>query len=136
MGEASSATGAVDPGADAATLTFLFSDIEGSTRLEQAIGTARYAEVRERQRELLRASFAAHGGVEEGTEGDSFFVVFRGAADGVAAAVNGQQALAAEAWPDGIDVRVRMGLHAGEATRVGGAYVGIAINRAARIAGV
>ena len=116
------------------TLTFLFSDIEGSTRLEQALGTGTYAPLRERHRALLRAAFAAHGGTEEGTEGDSFFVVFSSARDAVAAAVDAQRALATEAWPDGAQIRVRMGIHAGEASRSGGSLVGLDINRAARIA--
>jgi predicted ATPase/class 3 adenylate cyclase len=117
------------------TRTFLFTDIEGSTRLEQQIGTSRYAEVRERHRALLRAAFEAHGGAEQGTEGDSFFVVFPNAGDGIAAAIAGQQALLAEAWPESVEVRVRMGLHAGEAEEAGGSLVGLDINRAARIAG-
>jgi len=125
--------------ADAAAtdiLTCLFSDIEGSTRLEQAVGTAAYAVIRERQRELLRGAFAAHGGREQGTEGDSFFVVFQTARDAVIAAVEAQRAIAAEAWPAGGEVRVRMGVHAGEVTTAGGSLVGLAINRASRIAGV
>jgi predicted ATPase/class 3 adenylate cyclase len=116
------------------TLTFLFSDIEGSTRLEQALGTAGYATVLERHRELLRAAFAAHGGTEQGTEGDSFFVVFSSAGAALAAAVEAQRALGAERWPPDTEIRVRMGLNAGEATRTGGSLVGLAINRAARIA--
>ncbi len=118
------------------TLAFLFSDIEGSTRLEQTVGTAPYATIRERHRQLLRAAFAAHHGTEQGTEGDSFFVVFPAASDAVGAALDAQRAVAHEAWPDGATVRVRMGLHAGEATAVGGSLVGLAINRAARIAHV
>ena len=129
------------PGASVAregtgTSTFLFSDIEGSTRLEQDLGTTTYVELRERHRSILRAAFAAHGGIEQGTEGDSFFVVFPVARAAVAAAVRAQRDLAAEAWPDGATVRVRMGLGAGEATMVGGSLVGIDINRAARIAAV
>ena len=116
------------------TRTFLFTDIEGSTRLEQAIGTARYAEVRERHRTLLRGAFEAAGGVEQGTEGDSFFVVFPSASAGVRAAVDAQRAILAEPWPDDVSVRVRMGLHAGEAEEAGGSLVGLDINRAARIA--
>jgi len=116
------------------TRTFLFSDIEGSTRLEQRLGTAAYTPLLERHRALLRAAFGAHGGEEEGTEGDSFFVVFGSARDALAAAIDGQRALAAEGWPAGAEVRVRMGLHAGEATRAGGSLVGLDINRAARIA--
>jgi predicted ATPase/class 3 adenylate cyclase len=116
------------------TLAFLFSDIEGSTRLEQALGTAAYSPILQRHRELLRAAFGAHAGTEEGTEGDSFFVVFPSARDAIAAAVDGQRALGAEAWPADAEIRVRMGLHAGEATRAGGSLVGLDINRAARIA--
>jgi predicted ATPase/class 3 adenylate cyclase len=114
--------------------TFLFSDIEGSTRLEQDEGTARYAELRERHRDLLRQAFRVHGGSEQGTEGDSFFVVFPSARSAVLAAVDGQRALGAEPWPENAAVRVRMGLHAGEAVLVGGSLVGLDINRAARIA--
>src|SRR5262249_23940974 len=120
----------------AGTQTFLFSDVEGSTRLEQAIGTARYAQVRERHRELLRAAFAANSGDEQGTEGDSFFVVFPSASAGVQAAVAAQRALLTEPWPDDVTLRVRMGLHAGEAEAVGGTLVGRDVNRAARIAAV
>ena len=125
-----------DPPGTTDTLAFLFSDIEGSTRLEQALGTSTYAAIRERHRELLRAAFAAHGGREQGTEGDSFFVCFPAASDAIEAALQAQQALAAESWPAGGDVRVRMGIHAGEAAIVGGSLVGLAINRAARIAAV
>ncbi|MCI0581496.1 MAG: adenylate/guanylate cyclase domain-containing protein [Chloroflexi bacterium] len=117
-------------------LTCLFSDIEGSTRLEQAVGTAAYGVIRERQRELLRGAFAAHGGREQGTEGDSFYVVFQTARDAVVAALEAQRAIAAESWPAGGEVRVRMGVHAGEVTTAGGSLVGLAINRASRIAGV
>jgi predicted ATPase/class 3 adenylate cyclase len=124
----------MDAGTPAGTLTFLFSDIEGSTRLEQTLGTAAYTRVLERHRELLRAAFAAHGGAEEGTEGDSFFVVFGSAGDAIGAAVEGQRALAREPWPEDGEVRVRIGLHAGEAARSGGSLVGLDINRAARIA--
>src|SRR5215212_5775068 len=129
-----------DPGAEtialpsSGTLTFLFTDIEGSTRLEQAVGTSRYGAVRERHRELLRAAFRGHGGREQGTEGDSFFVVFPSARDGLLAAVEGQRALIRETWPEGVEVRVRMGLHAGEAASLGGSLVGLDINRTARIA--
>jgi class 3 adenylate cyclase len=116
------------------TVTFLFSDIEGSTRLEQAVGTARYAQLRERHREIMRSAFAAHGGVEQGTEGDSFFVVFNSAPEAVAASIEAQRALADEPWPDDASVRVRIGLHSGEAELAGGNLVGLDINRAARIA--
>ena len=118
------------------TSTFLFSDIEGSTRLERAIGTTRYGEVRERQRTLLRTAFEANEGVEQGTEGDSFFVVFPSARQAVVAAVAAQRAIAAEPWAPDAVVRVRMGLHTGEAELAGGSLVGLDINRAARISAV
>ena len=79
--------GSLQMPAAGSTLTFLFSDIEGSTRLEHAVGTRAYAELRERHRQLLRAAFAAGDGAEQGTEGDSFFVVFRSARAAVVAAV-------------------------------------------------
>ena len=116
------------------TFTFLFSDIEGSTRLEQAVGRDRYAELRGRHREILRAATEAHGGIEQGTEGDSLFVAFHEAADAVEAAVAAQRALAAEPWPDGATIRVRMGLHTGGAEQSGESLVGLGINRAARLA--
>lgn len=118
------------------TATFLFTDIEGSTRLEQAIGTPRYGAIRERQRAIVREAIAAHDGSEQGTEGDSFFVVFPSARQGLAAAVAAQRGLAVEPWPDDATVRVRMGLHTGEAQSAGGSLVGLDINRAARIASV
>ena len=116
------------------TLTFLFSDIEGSTRLLDELGSGAYTRVLERQAELLRAAFEAHGGREEGTEGDSFFVVFDSAREALLAAIEGQRALAAEPWPAGVEVNVRMGLHAGEASGSAAGLVGLDINRAARIA--
>ena len=118
------------------TVTFLFTDIEGSTRLEQQVGTDRYAALRERHREILREAFLVHGGAEQSTEGDSFFVVFGSAREAVAAAIEAQRALATEPWPDDAPVRVRMGLHSGEAGMAGGTLVGLDINRAARIAAV
>ena len=118
------------------TATFLFSDIEGSTRLEQQVGTTRYGQIRERHRTILRAAFARYEGREQGTEGDSFFVIFDSARAALAAAVAGQRALFAEPWPDGEMVRVRMGLHSGESETAGGSLVGLDINRASRIAGL
>ena len=124
------------PGPPTGTVTCLFSDIEGSTRIELALGTGPYRDVRERHRALLRAAFAAHGGYEHGTEGDSFFVIFRGAPEAVAAAVDAQRAIAAEPWPDDGLVRVRMGLNTGAIESSGTDVVGYAINRTARVAGV
>ena len=113
-------------------LTFLFSDIEGSTRLLEALGSAAYTGVLERQAAILRAAFERHGGREENTEGDSFFVVFDSALDAVMAAVEGQLALTAEPWPPSAEVTVRMGLHAGEASTSAAGLVGLDVNRAAR----
>jgi len=114
-------------------VAFLFTDIEGSSRLEQRVGTAAYAGLRARHRTILRAALASHGGIEQGTEGDSFFVVFADPAQALAAAIEAQRALAAEPWPQHSPIRVRMGLHAGQAYLSEGDYVGIEINRAARI---
>ncbi|HUG29052.1 MAG TPA: adenylate/guanylate cyclase domain-containing protein [Candidatus Limnocylindria bacterium] len=116
------------------TLTFLFSDIEGSTRLLDELGSEVYTLVLERQAAILRAAFEEHGGREEGTEGDSFFVVFESAREALLAAVEGQRALAAEPWPAGVGVNVRMGLHAGEASSSAAGLVGLDIHLAARIA--
>ena len=118
----------------AETLTFLFSDIEGSSVLERRVGTAEYARLRSRHRALLREAFAAEGGLEQGTEGDSFFVLFASAAAALRAAIAAQRSVAAEPWPPGAEIRCRIGIHTGEATVVEGDYVGIDINRAARIA--
>ena len=124
------------PAAPIEHVTCLFSDIEGSTRIELELGTGPYRDIRERHRQLLRAAFAANHGHERSTEGDSFFVTFRGAPEAVAAAVAAQRAISAEDWPaDGV-VRVRMGLHTGDIERVGDDVVGYTINRTARITGV
>ena len=114
------------------TVTFLFSDIEGSTRLATE-RPADWPDLLARHRELLRATFAANAGVEVGTEGDSFFVAFPSATGAVVAAAEGQRALAAEPWPPGVEIRVRMGMHTGEAAVQDGTYVGLAVHRAARI---
>jgi predicted ATPase/class 3 adenylate cyclase len=117
------------------TLTFLFTDIEGSTRLVQELGPEAYGDVLERHRDLLRAAWAAHDGIEMGTEGDSFFVVFASAPAAVAAAVDAQRALAACEFPHGVGpVKVRMGLHTGLGVVSAGTYVGNDVNRAARVA--
>lgn len=108
------------------TVTFLFTDIEGSTRLLHELGD-RYAEVLSEHRRLLRAAFTAHGGVEVDTQGDAFFVAFRRAADAVAAATDGQRGTASGT------VRVRMGIHTGQPALREGGYVGIDVHRGARI---
>ena len=115
------------------TVTFLFTDIEGSTRLLKRSGGDRYAELLDEHQRILRAAFAAHGGQEVDTQGDSFFVAFRTAKDAVAAAVDAQRDLDAHAWPEGAQVKVRMGLHTGEPKVGGERYVGIGVHRAARI---
>jgi len=114
------------------TVTFLFTDIEGSTRLLQRL-RERYDTVQSRHAEVLRAAFAAHEGHEIDTQGDAFFAAFGRARDAVAAAVDAQRALAEEEWPEGARVRVRMGLHTGEPLVGGERYVGMGVNRGARI---
>jgi len=114
------------------TLTVLHTDVEGSTRLTVHLGD-RYPEVLAIHCALLRAAFAAHEGYEVDTQGDSFFVVFPRATQAVAAAVAIQRALAAEAWPEGGAVRVRIGLHTGEPIRTGQGYTGLDVIRGARI---
>ena len=117
------------------TVTFLFSDIEGSTRLATE-HVAAWPDILERHREIMRAAFEPVGGVEAGTEGDSFFIVVPGAPDAVTAAVEAQRALAAEPWVPGTEVRVRMGMHTGEAGFSASTYAGLNVHRASRIAGV
>jgi predicted ATPase/class 3 adenylate cyclase len=114
------------------TVTFLFSDIEGSTRLLTRL-RGRYAEVLGDHQRVLRAAFDEHDGREVHTEGDAFFVAFARARDAIAAAVAGQRALASHCWPEEVDVRVRMGVHTGEAAVRHGDYVGLDVHRAARI---
>jgi predicted ATPase/class 3 adenylate cyclase len=110
------------------TVTFLFTDVEGSTRLLEELGAERYAEVLARHRSVVRAAVAEHDGVEIDTQGDAFFVAFGRAADAVAAAAAAQEKL--------VGVRVRMGIHTGEPVLSDGGYVGIDVHRAARIAAV
>ena len=111
------------------TVTFLFTDIEGSTRLLQELGD-QYATVLAKHREALRGAFARHGGVEVDTQGDAFFVAFSRAKDALAAAKDAQAALG-----DG-SVRIRIGVHTGEPLLAKEGYVGIDVHRAARIAAV
>ena len=120
-------------GLPAGTVTFLFTDIEGSTRLLHELGD-RYAEVLTDHRRLLREVFEDCGGREVDTQGDSFFVAFGDAGDAVRAAADAQRALAAHPWPENASVRVRMGVHTGDPLIAGDHYVGIDVHRGARIA--
>jgi predicted ATPase/class 3 adenylate cyclase len=117
------------------TVTLLFSDVEGSTRLVDTLGTERYAEALSLHRALLRQAFGGHGGYEVDEAGDGLLVAFAGAGDAVAAAAEAQQALAVADWPEGVAVPVRMGVHSGEPLVVPPKYVGMDVHRAARIMG-
>ncbi len=116
------------------TVTFLFTDIEGSTLLLRSLGE-RYADLLKAHHKMIRAAIDSNGGVEVDTAGDGFFVAFPSAVSAVTAAVQAQRALAQYDWPEGATVRVRMGVHTGEGAPVGDRYVGIDVHRAARIAG-
>src|SRR5262245_25534309 len=114
------------------TVTFLFTDIEGSTQLLRRLGPT-YAGLLSEHQEIVRAAVAAHGGREVDTQGDSFFIAFPRAKDAVAAAVAIQRDLAAHAWPEGGEIKVRIGLHTGEPQVGEQRYVGMGVNKAARI---
>jgi predicted ATPase/class 3 adenylate cyclase len=116
--------------------TFLFTDIEGSTALLQRVGGDVYARVLASHHGLIRAALAAHGGTELNTAGDGFFAGFSSPRACLAAALDMQRALGARAWPGGERVRVRMGVHAGEAEQTAAGLVGLDVHRAARIAAV
>ena len=122
------------PNLPTGTVTFLFTDIEGSTTLLQRLGDRRYGEAIEEHRRLLHDAFAEGHGQVVDTQGDAFLVAFSRARDAVATAVAAQQALTKHNWPDGASLRVRMGLHTGEPLSCGTGYVGIDVHRAARIA--
>jgi predicted ATPase/class 3 adenylate cyclase len=115
------------------TVTFLFTDIEGSTRLLQQLG-AQFALLLSEHQQIVREACQAHHGAVVGTQGDSFFVAFPYAGQAIHAVVRAQRTLAAHAWPNGVSVRVRMGLHTGEAQISAANYVGLDVHRAARIA--
>jgi predicted ATPase/class 3 adenylate cyclase len=117
----------------AGTVTFLFTDIEGSTKLLQDLGTEAFRASLEHHRVLLRRAWGEHGGVEVDTAGDGFLVAFVDPASAVAAAAAAQRALAVATWPTNRPLAVRIGIHAGEAAMWDGSYVGLAVNRAARI---
>ncbi len=117
------------------TVTMLFTDMEGSTLLLQQLGD-RYAEVLRECRRLLREAFEQCNGHEVDTQGDAFFVVFESALDAVSAAILAQRALFDAQWPEGVSVRVRMGIHTGEPQPAEEGYIGLDVHRAARIMSV
>ena len=117
------------------TVTFMFTDIEGSTRLVQQLGTDRWSGLLERHRAIIRNAIESHGGVEVATEGDGFFAVFALPTEAIGAAADAQRRLASEPWPEEARIRVRMGLHTGAGRLdADGTYVGTDVHRAARIA--
>jgi predicted ATPase/class 3 adenylate cyclase len=115
------------------TVTFLFTDIEGSTKLLQELGDG-YGLIQDAHSAILREAIAEGSGREIRTEGDAFFAVFPTPRGAVEAAVGAQRALAGHTWPHGRTLRVRMGVHTGEGTLGGDDYLGLDVNRAARIA--
>ena len=117
------------------TVTFVFSDIEGSTDLLKRLGE-RYAELIADHRRIVRETFGGHDGIEIDSQGDSFFFAFARARDAVSAAVEAQRAHAEHGWPDGEAVRVRMGLHTGEPALGEQGYLGVDVVRAARLSAV
>ncbi len=118
------------------TVTFFFSDIEGSTKMAERLGDA-WPALLDAHRDVIRRAITDAGGTEVGTEGDSFFVAFASAPAAVVAAVAAQRGLAEHDWPEGVEIRIRIGLHTGEASLAGDTadnYIGLDVHRAARIA--
>ena len=116
------------------TVTFVFSDIEGSTRLLKTLGDERYADLLRTHRRLVRETFGEHGGQEIDTQGDAFFYSFSRARKAVAGAVALQRAHAEQEWPGGATVLLRLGLHTGEPAVGEDGYTGLDVVRASRIA--
>ncbi len=114
-------------------VTFVFTDIEGSTDLVQTLGDG-YRALQERHDEIIQAAITAQGGHVVRTEGDAFFVTFQNPIQAVRAVVAAQRDLAGFDWPSAEPLQVRMGLHTGHGVLGGGDYIGIDVNRAARIA--
>src|SRR6478672_7771431 len=114
------------------TVTFLFTDIEGSTRLLKRLGTG-YGSVLGRHHDLVREIVGCHGGYEVDTQGEAFFVAFARAKDAVAAAIEMQQKHSTESWPEGVEVRVRIGIHTAEPEVAQTGYIGMGLHRAARL---
>jgi predicted ATPase/class 3 adenylate cyclase len=120
------------------TVTFVFTDIEGSTRLAHDLGTQRWGEVLAQHASIVRAAASAHEGVIVRNEGDSFFLAFRSARQAVAAAADAERAFIRQPWAHGATVKVRIGMHTGENARPGTTedaadYVGYDVHRAARV---
>jgi predicted ATPase/class 3 adenylate cyclase len=118
------------------TLTFLFTDIEGSTSLLRRVGGSTYADTLTAHRQVVRAGLAAHNGREIDTQGDAFFAVFTSPSACVAAMIEIQLGFASHEWPAAEVVRVRMGAHSGEAVDTPNGPVGIDVHRAARVAAI
>src|SRR6266542_3260125 len=115
------------------TVTFLFSDIEGSTGLLRELGAERYGAALDDHRRLMREAFARHDGYEVDTQGDAFFVAFNRAQDAVRAAGDSHRSLAGHDWPEGRALRVRIGIHTCEVAATREGYVGVGVHRGARI---
>ena len=124
--------GAAAENAPSGIVTFVFTDIEGSTRLFRRLGP-RYVELLERHNELVRSTCAGHGGYVISIEGDSFFVAFGDADEAIRACAAVQRLIAAEPWPEGAQVRIRIGVHSGLASPRGDGYVSLAVHQAARV---
>ena len=116
------------------TVTFVFSDMAGSTALLKQLGDTEYATLLAVHRRLVREIFAAHEGQEIDTQGDAFFYSFVRARQAVAAAVEVTRAHAKGTWPGGVEVRIRLGLHTGEPAVGDEGYTGLDVVRASRIA--
>jgi class 3 adenylate cyclase len=124
------------PNLPSGTVTFLFSDIEGSTALLKRLGDEQYAALLRTHRRIVRETFATYHGQEIDTQGDAFFYSFHRAREAVAAAVAVQRAHNERAWPEGVLVRMRLGLHTGEPAVGDDGYTGLDVVRASRIAAV
>ena len=120
-------------GLPAGLITFLFTDVEGSTRLNRTLGYGAYEELLAAHHAIIRAAVGGQGGVEVRTEGDGFFCVFADASAALAACLAAQLAVRAHPWPAAAEVRVRMGVHTGEAEPGGDDYIALAVNQAARV---
>jgi class 3 adenylate cyclase len=117
------------------TVTFMFTDIEGSTELLKQLGD-QYAEMLEQQRRIMREASKRWDGTEVDTQGDSFFVSFPRATQAISAAVEIQRSIHEHSWPNDVELRLRMGMHTGEPLTWGEGYVGMDVHRAARVAHV